>query len=412
MGTCAPSSPPTTCLSCAPKFVRCARRRKSRAWSAAVRGGHCFFFGSRRHCAATGEKKTANQKRGSGKGEQETMDDAGVPAHVPTIVHAADGGGPESGDLADEVAAVRDADYDRGDAPARAQAALDAWRQSQTRGDGTATNQTVIPRILHKVWFDMGKGARPSRRVYGAMDDALQALHPAADGWTVVRWGLASAERLIAERYADLIPTWRSYASPIYKADAIRYLILLAFGGIYVDQDVLPLRSLGPMIARPATDGGPRCAVLVRSPHWLREISNFVMAARPGSAVMAAATADLPRRAASLWHVRDSFVGTMSVAGPRVLAAAWRRAADAEAVCVLGPSSFASVLPRGADEHPADAGYGVHGFKSAWGVGRKIAVDALRAAVVVFVVLAIAAAIVFCVGRRRTAVRRTSRCAP
>ncbi|BCU02745.1 glycosyltransferase [Pandoravirus japonicus] len=296
-----------------------------------------------------------------------------------------DGGGTG---LATADAAAHGACYDRDDGPVRAQAALDAWRQSL---DGGIAGTGVIPRILHKVWFDMGKGARPPRRIYGPMDDALRALHPADEGWTIVEWGLASAERLITERYADLMPVWRSYASPIYKADAIRYLVLLAFGGVYVDQDVMPLRSLAPMIARPADDGGPRHVVLVKSPHWLREISNFVMAARPGSAVMAAAVADLPRRAASLWHVRDSFVGTMSVAGPRVLIAAWRRTADAEAVCVLGPSSFASV-PARASEHPADVGYGLHGFKSSWGTGRKIAADAMRAAVVLSVVVAVVVA--------------------
>nr|UMO78487.1 Glycosyltransferase [Pandoravirus belohorizontensis] len=302
--------------------------------------------------------------------------------------HDDDNDDGDNGGLVVANAAAHGACYDRDDGPVRAQAALDAWRQSL---DGGIAGTGVIPRILHKVWFDMGKGARPPRRIYGPMDDALRALHPADEGWTIVEWGLASAERLITERYADLMPMWRSYASPIYKAEAIRYLVLLAFGGVYVDQDVMPLRSLAPMIARPADDGGPRHVVLVKSPHWLREISNFVMAARPGSAVMAAAVADLPRRAASLWHVRDSFVGTMSVAGPRVLIAAWRRTADAEAVCVLGPSSFASV-PARASEHPADVGYGLHG-KSSWGTGRKIAgCDARGGCPLVVVAVVVAAA--------------------
>lgn len=280
-------------------------------------------------------------------------------------------------DLATELA-VRDADYDRDDAEARAQAAL---RRHQGGG---------IPRIIHKVWFDMGKGARPPRDAYGAMDDALEALHPPDDGWTVVRWGLGSAERLVAGRYPGFAATWASYKSPIYRVDAIRYLILHAFGGIYVDQDVLPLRSLTPMIERSvgAPHGEARRVVLVRSPYWLREVSNFVMAAEPGSAFMAAVITDLPRRAASLWHARDSFVGTMSVAGPRVLIAAVRRTRPQDGVCVLGPASFASVAPRAAED-PADAAYGIHGFKSAWGVGRKIAADALRASVLLILVLTV-----------------------
>jgi hypothetical protein len=288
------------------------------------------------------------------------------------------------------VAQARDADYDLDDASGRAQAALTRWHLSGGPARG------CIPLTIHKVWFDMGNGPRPPRATYGAMDDALEALHPPDAGWTIVRWGRRSAERLLRERFPDFVPVWASYASDIYRVDAIRYFILLVFGGVYVDQDVEPLRSFLPMIQR-----GPRSrrAVLVRSRYWLREISNFVMAAEPGSPLMAAAAADLPRRAASLWHTRDSFVGTMSVAGPRVLIAAFRRLGPAGGVCVLGPSSFAPV-PPGDDEDPDDAGYGLHGFKSSWGVGRKIVADVLRLLVVAGLVL-VAVGLVMLWRRRR-----------
>ncbi|ALD62155.1 Glycosyltransferase [Mollivirus sibericum] len=240
---------------------------------------------------------------------------------------------------------------------------------------------TVVPRIVHRVWFDMGAGPVPPPDKYREMTESVQRF--TGPHWTFMFWDEAKSEELIRCFYPSFLPVWRSYRSTIYKVDAIRYFILHAYGGVYMDWDVELLRPLDHLVDSydPVADGG-HVAILVKSRNWGKHISNFVMASTPGHPFFASCIARLPAAADSMWNREHSYIGTMRVAGPHFIMAAhaaWKKKKNDGAiglVRVLPHQSFDN--PKGLPEEGYsnwEWGYGHHAFHSSWGKDEKKSSD-------------------------------------
>jgi inositol phosphorylceramide mannosyltransferase catalytic subunit len=57
---------------------------------------------------------------------------------------------------------------------------------------------------------------------------------------------------LIASEYPWFLPTYVSYPYAIQRVDAFRYFVLAHYGGIYLDLDIEPSRTLHPLLQFPA----------------------------------------------------------------------------------------------------------------------------------------------------------------
>ena len=57
-------------------------------------------------------------------------------------------------------------------------------------------------------------------------------------------WNLSQCTSLIKKYYPEYLSLWNAFTIPIQRADFVRYCILHKYGGIYVDCDIHPLRSL------------------------------------------------------------------------------------------------------------------------------------------------------------------------
>lgn len=70
-------------------------------------------------------------------------------------------------------------------------------------------------------------------------------------------WTDEDISRFVEDKYPWFFPTFCSYPDNIQRVDAVRYLILYEFGGIYSDLDIICIRSLEPLlcheVAIPAT---------------------------------------------------------------------------------------------------------------------------------------------------------------
>lgn len=65
--------------------------------------------------------------------------------------------------------------------------------------------------------------------------------------WKYMFWTDASARKFISDKYSTLLQTYDTYVDNIRRADAMRYVILHEYGGVYADLDmesVLPLNSI------------------------------------------------------------------------------------------------------------------------------------------------------------------------
>mmetsp|Transcript_9683 Transcript_9683/g.19763 ORF Transcript_9683/g.19763 Transcript_9683/m.19763 type:complete len:355 (+) Transcript_9683:71-1135(+) len=91
-----------------------------------------------------------------------------------------------------------------------------------------------IPAILHQVSiYDDPKHSIPE--AWSPAVISCKALHP---DYQYMLWNKSNSRGFLKKNFAWFLPTWDAYAENIYRADAIRYFALYAYGGIYLDLDV------------------------------------------------------------------------------------------------------------------------------------------------------------------------------
>lgn len=86
-----------------------------------------------------------------------------------------------------------------------------------------------IPRIIHQTWKDH---AIPKRFVQ--MSHTWKQMHP---GWEYILWTDDMNRNFIREQFPSFLPVYDSYEANIQRVDAVRYFILLKYGGVFVDLD-------------------------------------------------------------------------------------------------------------------------------------------------------------------------------
>lgn len=99
-----------------------------------------------------------------------------------------------------------------------------------------------IPKIIHQTW----KTTNIPIKFTGWVKSWL-INNPDYEYWL---WTDVSARNLIAERHPALLEVYDSYQEGIRRADALRYVILYEFGGVYADMDVESLQNLDPMLRK------------------------------------------------------------------------------------------------------------------------------------------------------------------
>src|SRR5436190_16517529 len=96
--------------------------------------------------------------------------------------------------------------------------------------------QTVIPRIIHRVWL----GAEPMPEDFRRYGESWRRHHP---GWRMRLWTDEDLPELGDRRALERA---RHHAE---RANLVRYEVLRRFGGVYVDTDVECLRPIGPLLS-------------------------------------------------------------------------------------------------------------------------------------------------------------------
>ena len=104
-----------------------------------------------------------------------------------------------------------------------------------------AASDCLIPRVLHRTW----KTSVVPKKWREAVTSCLEE-NP---GVAYCLWTDADLRALITARYAWFLPTYAAYAHPIQRVDAARYFILLKYGGLYLDLDLVCLESFEHILA-------------------------------------------------------------------------------------------------------------------------------------------------------------------
>jgi inositol phosphorylceramide mannosyltransferase catalytic subunit len=162
-----------------------------------------------------------------------------------------------------------------------------------------------IPKIIHQTYINE---SIPER--WRAAQQSCIDLH--TPEYEYILWTDAKAHEFIAKEYAWFLPTFEGYAHPIQRADAIRYFVLVHYGGVYIDLDDGCARSLDPLLAYQA---------------FVRRtiptgISNDVMGAVPNHPFFVRVTESL-QGADRSWVL--PYITIMASTGPLFLSVVWKR---------------------------------------------------------------------------------------
>lgn len=101
------------------------------------------------------------------------------------------------------------------------------------------SGETKIPKIIHQTWKDT--------QIPRKFVKWIQSWRKNNPDWEYWLWTDKSARQLIAERHPSILNMYDNYNEGIRRADALRYVILYEFGGVYADMDMESLKSLDPI---------------------------------------------------------------------------------------------------------------------------------------------------------------------
>jgi len=136
----------------------------------------------------------------------------------------------------------------------------------------TSKEFNQIPQIIHQVYEDMNG---PSQALL-QISQSWKRFHP---NWEYRFWNRESIDVFLKSDFPDFLPIYQNYPYDIQRWDAIRYLILYRYGGLYADMDYECLAPLDLLLR----DSGC-CLGLEHCQHADRLQKPFIV----GNALMAA----------------------------------------------------------------------------------------------------------------------------
>lgn len=111
-----------------------------------------------------------------------------------------------------------------------------------------------VPNVFHFVWISVETWDKPSEQLpvpAKVLDrvNAWKRLHPK---WHLIIWTNTSLLRYLPKLYEAIVNAGIHSAS--WASDIIRYRVIAQYGGVYLDTDIVPLRSIpSKMLASPFT---------------------------------------------------------------------------------------------------------------------------------------------------------------
>ena len=133
---------------------------------------------------------------------------------------------------------------------------------------------TGFPKIIHQTWKN-----ETVPETWKESPELWKKHHP---GYQYRLWTDADNRKFIEERFPWFLETYDGFRHNIQRADAVRYFILYAYGGIYSDLDIEPTRSLDSVLQQYYDQGAK--IVLMNSENTLLEslcASNCFMVSVP-----------------------------------------------------------------------------------------------------------------------------------
>lgn len=106
----------------------------------------------------------------------------------------------------------------------------------------SSDNQLInaqIPKIIHQVWE--GRNGEEPGKILFELAESWKNENPE---WEYRFWNYQAIDQFLLDYYPEFIEKYKDFRFDVQRWDAIRYLILLKFGGVYADLDYECLEPL------------------------------------------------------------------------------------------------------------------------------------------------------------------------
>ncbi len=147
-------------------------------------------------------------------------------------------------------------------------------RQRVRKSGAASVTSGRIPKIIHQIW-----NTRDVPEAWVPYVASWRKQHPQ---WQYRLWTHDEGRRLVETRFPGFLDVYQAFSYDIQRVDALRYMILVTHGGLYVDLDFECLRPIDDLLrARQVVVARDLRAHAAR--HGLRSMfCNGFMAAAPG----------------------------------------------------------------------------------------------------------------------------------
>ncbi|KAK3597473.1 hypothetical protein CHS0354_041892 [Potamilus streckersoni] len=99
-----------------------------------------------------------------------------------------------------------------------------------------------IEAIIHQIWID--KNVPEYFRTY------VSSLKENHLNYVYMFWTDEMAKKFVEVKFPIMLPFYVNYPRNLQRADAVRYMILYEYGGVYADLDIVSLRPLDPIMRK------------------------------------------------------------------------------------------------------------------------------------------------------------------
>ncbi|KAJ4288247.1 hypothetical protein N0V88_007437 [Collariella sp. IMI 366227] len=110
-----------------------------------------------------------------------------------------------------------------------------AVSQPQVLAHANDSSPEVVPKIIHNIfhnWKDPGNEGLPAE--YSRMRQTCIDLNP---DFKFMLWSDKASRDFIEREYPWFLRTYQGYRYPVQRVDALKYFLMLHYGGIYMDLD-------------------------------------------------------------------------------------------------------------------------------------------------------------------------------
>lgn len=240
---------------------------------------------------------------------------------------------------------------------------LKAVLQSVTMGKPAVFSKTV-PKIIHQTWKSRHLPPHSAE-----LTAKWRALHP---DWTYKLWTDQECLDFVMAVFPEFEKIYRHFPFDIQRFDAIRYLLLHTYGGVYIDLDMLPLKPLD--FLETCTDfvmsKEPASAAANHGRDFI--VSNAFMASPPQHRFIPHLVQDMASHRSSYKDKNNLILDTT---GPFFMSRVYKKRPDG--VQLLGPQYFMPHDYKAIDDctsladsvsfyKGASEAYAVHMFEGSW----------------------------------------------